>query len=75
MRSSVSLPTVPARVTLWFLEPPGDVSEGNPSEDVHVAAEPKTNVLALHHPPLCVHDPELHKLNLNKCLNETITNH
>lgn len=56
-----SPPTIPARVTLRFLKPPGDVSKGNPSEDVHVTAPTKANVFPAHHPALCVHHPELQK--------------
>ena len=57
-----SLPTVPAWVALWLLKPSGDVSKGNPLKDVHGATEPKTNVVTLHQPSLCVHRPELQKL-------------
>ena len=59
----MSLPTVPARVTLWFFKPSRNVSKGNSLEDVHVMAEAKTNVLALHHPSLCVHHPKLQKFS------------
>lgn len=61
VRVHVSLPTVPARVTLWLLEPSGDVSKGNASKNVHVMAESQANVLTLHHPSLGVDDAELQK--------------
>lgn len=63
VKSSGSLPTIPARMTLWFLKPSRDVSKRNPLEDVHVTTEAETNVLALHHPSLCVHHPELQELS------------
>lgn len=65
---SISLPTVPARVRLWFLKPSRHVSKGNPLEDVHVTAEAKTNVLALHHASFGVHHPELQIRSTKKCM-------
>ena len=48
-------------MTFWFLKPSRDVSKRNPPEDVHVAVESQTDVLALHHTSICVHHPELQK--------------
>ncbi|TNN43544.1 hypothetical protein EYF80_046256 [Liparis tanakae] len=39
----------------------GDVSKGNPPEDVHGTAEPKTDFLAPHHTSLCGDHPELQR--------------
>ncbi|TNN43546.1 hypothetical protein EYF80_046258 [Liparis tanakae] len=39
----------------------GDVSKGNPLEDVHGTAEPKTDFLAPHHTSLCGDQPELQR--------------
>lgn len=63
---SLTEPTVPARVTLWFLKPSREVSERNPSEDVHVMAVTQTNVLTLDHPSLGVDHPEL-QTSTNRC--------
>lgn len=54
--------TVPARVRLWLLEPSRHAGKGNPLEDVHVSAEPKADVLPLHHATLGVHNPELENI-------------
>lgn len=59
LEESVSLPTVPARVTFWFLKSSRASSIRNPPEDVHVTAGPKMNVLSLHHPSLCINRAEL----------------
>ena len=56
---SVGLLTNPAWVRLWFHESFRDVSEGNPPEDVHVAAGRQRDVLSLNQTSLCVHHPEL----------------